>query len=287
MTYGTDSLNNNMHQKSYKIRCYPTPTQQRQLTHHFGVARWTYNTSLHCIQDSWHWFNRSENWISCSRAITELKKDPDYAWLNDVSADVIIQSLRNLETAFDNFFKKQANYPKYKKKWAKQFCRFAFDKRHKGKVESWQNGDLVLPKLGRVKLRGPKLPEAMPSLITVSRDPSGRYFISFMVKEYIDPLPTTSNIIGIDMGVSSIITTSDGRKYNNPRHLKQYMRRLRIEQRRLARKKSAGKGERQSNRYIRQKQRVAKIHAKIADTRSDYLHKLSRDLINNHDLIAI
>ena len=148
-----------MHQKSYKIRCYPTPTQQRQLTHHFGVARWTYNTSLHCIQDSWHWFNRSENWISCSRAITELKKDPDYTWLNDVSSDVIKQSLRNLETAFGNFFKQRANYPKFKKKWAKQSCRFAFDKRHKRKVEAWQNGNLVLPKLGRVKLRGPKLPK--------------------------------------------------------------------------------------------------------------------------------
>ena len=113
-----------------------------KLTNNFGEARWTYNTSLQAIQDSWHSFNRNENWISCSRAITELKKDPDYYWLNDVSSDVIKQSLRNLQTVFDNFFKKRANHPKYKKKWAKQSCRFTFDKRHSGKVESWQNGNI-------------------------------------------------------------------------------------------------------------------------------------------------
>ncbi|MFW6295755.1 MAG: RNA-guided endonuclease InsQ/TnpB family protein, partial [Halothece sp.] len=189
------------------------------------------------------------------------------------------QCLRHLQKAYSNFWAKRAMYPKFKKKrngGSAEFTKSAF---------KYQEGQLWLAKckeaLNIVWSRS--LPEgSRPSSVTVKLDPSGRWFVSLLVDDHtVQPLPETKKQVGIDAGVTSLITTSDGYKIGNPKHFNRLYRKLKKAQKELSRK-TKGSNNRQKARL-----KVAKIHAKIKDARTDFLHKLTTSLVNNYDLIAI
>ena len=194
------------------------------------------------------------------------------------------QSLRNLEQVFTNFFEDRAEYPSFKRKHGKQVARCvgtAFGIReteHGRKLRLSKMPDLLKVNWSRA------MPET-PSSCTITRDPAGRYHVCFSVKREIDDLPRTKQkdrvrSVGIDLGLTDVVVTSDGWKSGNPRYLQKSERRLRREQQKLSRK------EKGSNNWERQKWRVAKAHAKVADQRRDWVSKLTTKLVKEYDLIV-
>lgn len=269
-----------MIQRAYRFRFYPTAAQQRQLVVDFGVARWCWNTALDARTVAYQVWGRSENAASLSRAINELKCDPGYAWLKDANSTVITQALRDQDRAFQNFFAGRTKYPKLKRKHAAQSARYQLDQRHVHRTFS--AGDLLsLPKLGRLKLRWSQAVEGVPKMVTVSRDAYGRYFVSFACETEVKLLPTTAKSVGIDLGLASLVTLSDGSKFDAPRYTRRYAKRLKLAQRVLSRRVKG------SRRWQRARERVARIQAKVADCRRDFLHKLSTDLIRRFGVVAL
>lgn len=271
--------------RAYKMRFYPSADQARDLSQYFGASRFAWNVALEMISRAYSDRQERLNYVAVGKQLTQLKRDPNFAWMNDVPSDVYGQKLRDLDRAFSNFFAKRAKYPRFRKRGHAESIRFKFDQRHAGKVAAWlKSGDMVLPKLGRVKLRdGRPLPKAMPKMVTVSKDAKGRYFVSFTVEEAIELKPIQGRVVGIDMGISrrGLAHLSDGTRIENPKHLDRLDAQLRFQQRRLSRKVKG------SNRWHKQRQRVAAIHARIRDSRRDYLQKMTSEIIESQDVIAV
>jgi putative transposase len=193
---------------------------------------------------------------------------------------VLSQKLRDQDTAFKNFFAGRAKYPKFKKKLHAQSIRYQLDQRIVANL--YRTGEfLKLPKLGSLKLKWSTKPQGIPKMVTLTKDCTGRYFVSFMCEEKIQPLPRKPNGIGVDLGVKDIVVTSDSWKSGNPRHLYTYKRQLTKTQRRLSRRVKG------SQRWHHQRIRVANAHARVRNTRQDGLHKLSTTLIGQAGLIAM
>ena len=172
--------------------------------------------------------------ISLSKAITELKRDPDYPWLNDAAATALGQTLRDQDKAFANFFAGRARYPRYRKKGTHNSARY----QRQGKPELWYiPGSLLkLPKLGALDVRWSRLPTGIPKMVTLSRDGAERYFVSFAVEEAVEITTRSArNSIGVDRGIKDVLVRSDGQKSGNPQYIRKYARQLKLAQRALAR----------------------------------------------------
>jgi len=259
--------------RAYKIRLYPNAEQEQSLRQYFGAARFAWNVGLEMMSRAWSEREDRLTYVDVSKQFTALKRTPEFEWLKGIPSDVINQKLRDLDRGYSNFFAKRAKYPRFRSRHRKQSIRFAFDHRHAGKVAGWVKGEIILPKLGAVKWRDmSKLPANMPKMITVSRDPDGRYFASFAV-EYEPARLSGTKVLGIDMGISALATCSDGTRVENPRHLDVLDARLRFHQRRLS---FCQKG---SKRREKRRGRVAKLHAKIRDSRQDSLQKATTRII--------
>ena len=217
------------------------------------------------------------NYAQSSAALTQLKTHPNFKWLNTVSCVPLQQSLRNLQTAYKNFFEKRSGYPTFKRKYGRQSAEYT---RSAFKFEVG-NQRLLLAKMGRLKVKWSKHIPVDPSTVTVVRKPSGRYFVSLEVDVTPAPLPKTGHTVGIDFGISRLATLSTGERIANPRFANKYQRRMKCQQQSLSRKTKG------SNRYKRQKQRVARIHEKIADSRQDVAKKLAWNMISRFDTIFV
>lgn len=267
-------------QRSYQFRFYPTAVQIALLAQFFGAARWVWNAAL-----AWrsHWYKalgESVTGVDFSRELTWLKKLDSLAWLAAVPSTVFTQVLRDQDRAFSNFFAKRARYPRFKRRTEAASIRFQLDQR--AVMNVYRAGAfLKLPGLGVLDVIWSRLPGGVPKMVTVRRDACGRYFVSFMVEEVIEQAESSTKSVGIDVGLKDVIVTSDGRKSGNPRNLRRYQRRLKRAQRRLSRKRKG------SNRWQRQKRRVARIHAQISGARQDFLHKQTTHLVREHGAIAI
>ena len=267
-------------QRSYQFRFYPTAVQIALLAQFFGAARWVWNAAL-----AWrsHWYKalgESVTGVDFSRELTWLKKLDSLAWLAAVPATVLAQVLRDQDRAFSNFFAKRARYPRFKRRTEAASIRFQLNQRTVMNVYR-AGAFLKLPGLGVLDVIWSRIPGGVPKMVTVRRDACGRYFVSFMVEEVIEQAESSTKSVGIDVGLKDVIVTSDGRKSGNPRNLRRYQRRLKRAQRRLSRKRKG------SNRWQRQKRRVARIHARISDARQDFLHKQTTQLVREHGAIAI
>ncbi len=266
-------------QKSYKFRFYPDNKQVDQLAREFGCARWVWNRGLVERNYAYQEWGVSLNYIDISSNITQYKKT-DYEWLGEATADVLIQKLRDQETAFKNFFEGRAKYPKFKKKSHAQSIRYILDQRHT--LKTYKAGELLkLPKLGELNIKWSQIPGGIPKMVTVSKSSSGKYFVSFMceVEQVLKPL--TKKVVGVDIGIKDVIVTSDGFYSGSPRYTYKYQRQLKKAQRVLSRKTKG------SNSWKKQRIAVAKIHEKIANCRKDFLHKLTTYLVENYDIICI
>jgi putative transposase len=263
-------------ERAYKYRFYPTEEQARQLAQTFGCARYVYNWGLEMRTQAWQQRRESLSYEDTSAMLTKLKEEKPF--LAEVSAVVLQQSLRNLNAGFTNFFAKRASYPNFKSKDVRQSIRYV------GNAFTFKNQSLKLAKHGEplnIVWDRPLPDDAESTSVTVSKDRAGRYFISILVKTDIQPLPAIDMQVGIDVGIKTLATLSDGQKLENPRHLIRKERRLKIRQRRLSRKTKG------SNNRKKAKLVVAKQHAKIADTRKDYLHKFTTKVIRENQAIFV
>ena len=242
--------------------------QRKVLACTFGCARYVYNWAL-ALRKKEH-MSYSES----SRRLTRLKKETK--WLSDVSSVAIQQSLIDLQTAFVNFFKEQAEFPSFKKKSHRQTARFV-----RTSFEM-KGGKLSLARVpGLVRVRWSRSLPSVPSSVTIERDPAARYFASFVVAFEPVKLPARDKRVGIDMGITDIIATSDGFKSGNHRHFRGLESRLRRANRSLSRKQEG------SRNWRKQRLKVARIHARIADRRKDALDRLSTDLVRSYELICV
>ena len=268
-----------MTERAYRYRFYPTGSQENLLRRTMGCVRLVYNKALATKTEAWYERQERVNYKQTSSLLTGWKKTEDLDFLNDVSCVPLQQCLRHLQKAFANFWGKRAKYPRFKAKrngGSAEFTKSAF---------KYREGKLWLAKckepLNIVWSR--LLPDGCsPSTVTVKLEPNGRWFVSLLVDDHtVQPLPPTDQKVGLDVGVSSLLTTSDGTKISNPKHFNRLYQKLQRAQKELSRKTKGS-----SNRY-KAKLKVAKIHAKIKDARTDFLHKLTTDLVRANRVIAI
>ena len=261
--------------RAYKFRFYPDPQQETLLAQTFGCVRYVYNSILRYRTDAYYQAQAKVNYIGANARLTEIKKLPELAFLNDVSSVPLQQCLRNQQTAFKNFFEGRAKYPTFKSKKHRQSAEFTY------RAFTFKNGELKLAKCDKpLAIKWSRQLPSDPTTVTVSKDRAGRYFVSCLCEFEPTLLPITDKKTGIDVGIKDLFVTSDGFKSGNPRHTANYAAKLAKYQRRLAKKKLGSK-----NR-LKAKRKVARIHAKIADCRSDNLHKLSRRLVNENQVIC-
>ena len=264
--------------RAYRFRLYPTPEQEQVLARTFGCARFAYNHMLRLRTDAW--FSRQERigYHETSAALTQLKKDPEFAWLNEVSSVPVQQALRHLQSAFANFFAKRAKYPTSKRKDGPQSAEYTTS------AFKWDGKVLKLAKMNtpldvRFSRTIPKA--AIVTTVTVSKDAAGRYFVSMLCTDQVQAKTPIEAKVGIDLGLTHFAILSTGEKIAAPNTFRKHEAKLAKLQRRLA-KKQKGSANRKKARL-----KVAKLHAKIADSRKDFLHKLSTRLINENQVIAI
>ncbi|MGC5022055.1 RNA-guided endonuclease InsQ/TnpB family protein [Micromonospora sp. DT47] len=266
--------------RAFKYRFHPSPEQADLLNRTFGCVRLVYNRALAERTRVYATERRSMTYVESSAVLAGWKREPELAFLNEVSSVPLQQTLRHQQAGFTAFFAKRAGYPRFKSKRrsraSAEFTRSAF---------RWAQGQLTL-----AKMRDPlaivwsrPLPDgAEPSTVTVSRDSSGRWFVSILVEDpTVAPLPPSDRHVGLDAGLTSLVTSSTGEKVANPRHERRDRRKLAQAQRELSRK------QKDSNNHARARLRVARIHARIADRRRDLLHKLSTRLVRENQTVVI
>ncbi|HEY7023033.1 MAG TPA: RNA-guided endonuclease TnpB family protein [Ktedonobacterales bacterium] len=268
-----------MNQKrAYKYRFYPTPEQATVLARTFGSARFVYNWALNLRTDAYYQRQARVSYADTSAALTALKREPETAWLNEVSSVPPQQALRHLDRAFRNFFEGHDRYPTFKKKRGRQAAEYTTS------AFRWdaEKRSLTLAKMDApLAIVWSRAFTGAPTTVTVSRDAAGRYFASFLVEEEIAPLPPMDEVIGLDLGVSALVTLSTGEKITNPKHFAHSRSRLKTAQKALARK------QKESRNRERARQKVARAHAKIADQRLDGLHKFSTRLIRENQAVCV
>jgi putative transposase len=264
--------------RAYLYRFYPTDEQKQHLARTFGCCRYVYNWALALRQQTYQATGKSLSYQALDAQMTVLRHQSETSFLVEVSCVPLQQSVRHLMRAYTNFFEGRADFPTWKSRQGPQsatYTRSAFS--HKA-------GSLTLAKMDAplaIRWSRPLPDGAMPSTVTVSRDEAGRYFVSILVKEEIAPLPPKEKAVGIDLGLTVMVATSDGQTFPNPKYFARDGKKLARAQRRLARKKSGSK-----NRE-KQRRRVAKIHARIADKRRHHQHQLSTHLIRENQTIVV
>lgn len=240
--------------------------------------RYTYNWALRHRTDAYYQRQERLYYDHLSAALTMLKQQEATIWLNDVSSVPLQQALRQLESAFRTFFDGRAKYPTFKKKRGPQAATYA------SSAFKWDGTALTLAKRDApldVRWSRPLPKDAKPSTVTVTRDPAGRYFVSFLVEEDIKPLPVSPHTIGLDLGVHDVVTLSTGAKTGNERSFLKEEKHLARAQRRHAKKHKGGKNRERARR------KGARIHARIADRRRDFLHKLTTGLIRDNQVVCV
>ena len=261
--------------RAYKYRFYPDSQQENMLVNLFGCVRYVYNNTLRYRTDAYYDLKESVDYLKASARLTKIKKLPEHIFLQDVPAIPLQQCLRNQQTAFKNFFQGRAKYPTFKSKHDRQSAEFT------NKAFTFKNGELKLAKCDKpLAIKWSRQLPSDPTTVTVSKDFAGRYFVSCLCEFEPTLLPVTDKKVGIDVGIKDLFVTSDGFKSGNPRHTAQHAAKLAKYQRRLAKKKLGSK-----NR-LKAKRKVARVHAKISDCRSDNLHKLSHRLVNENQVIC-
>ncbi|MCY0925267.1 RNA-guided endonuclease TnpB family protein [Streptomyces sp. H27-H1] len=266
--------------RAFKYRFYPTDAQAAELSRTFGCVRKVYNMALAARTEAWARGERV-NYNQTSALLTVWKKTEELAYLSEVSSVPLQQTLRHLQVAFTNFFGKRAKYPRFKSR-----------KKSRRSVEyttsafRYRDGGLTLAKMSEPLdiVWSRALPEGVsPSTVTVSQDAAGRWFVSMLCEDStVVPLPATTTAVGIDVGLTHLLTLSTGEKIANPRHERKDRARLALAQRRLA-KKAKGDG---ANR-AKARRTAAKVYARITDRRRDHLHKLTTRLVRENQTLVI
>ncbi|GAA2093899.1 RNA-guided endonuclease TnpB family protein [Kitasatospora saccharophila] len=276
-------------QLRYSFRVYPTTGQRATLARTFGCARVVYNDALRAREDARAAGLPSPRAGELSKAlITGAKRTPERVWLGEVSAVVLQQSLRDLDTAYRNFFdglkgkRPRTGAPRFKsRKDTRQAVRFTAN----AKWKITPGGKLRLPKIGDLAVKWSRTLPSTPSTVTLVKDSAGRYFASFVIETDsaadLARMPDTDTAVGIDLGLAHFAVLSDGTKIDSPRFLRRAEKKLKKVQRALSRK------ERGSRNRDKARRKVARAYARVADARREFHHQLSTRLIRENQAVAV
>ncbi|MFF3291664.1 RNA-guided endonuclease InsQ/TnpB family protein [Streptomyces sp. NPDC003023] len=266
--------------RAFKYRFCPTDAQAAELSRTFGCVRKVYNLALAARSEAWTLRQERVDYNATSAMLTSWKKSEELAFLSEVSSVPLQQTLRHLQGAFTNFWLKRAKYPVFK---SRKKSRKSAEYTTSG--FRFRDGRLTLAKMSEpldIVWSRPLPAGATPSTVTVSQDAAGRWFVSMLCEDIPATMPETANAVGVDAGITSLVTLSTGEKVTNPTFERRDRARLARAQRVLA-KKARGEG---ANR-AKARRKVAKIHARIADRRRDHLHKLTTRLVRENQTIVI
>lgn len=264
-------------EKAYKYRIYPNKKQREIIAKTFGCCRFVYNTYLAKRIELYEQNKESFSYVQCSSDMKNLKSE--LVWLKEVDSTALQSSLRDLDMAYQKFFKEHSGYPKFK---SKKTHRYSYKSKCTNGNIQYCDKRIKLPKLGMVKTKNKLIPQGRILNTTVSQEPSGKYFVSLCCTDVgIKQLKKTGNSVGIDLGIKEFCITSDGEVIENPKYFKKSLNKLAKLQRKLSRKSKGG-----SNRN-KARIKVARQHEKIANQRKDFLQKLSTELIKQNDIICI
>ncbi|HBY93637.1 MAG TPA: transposase [Chloroflexi bacterium] len=264
--------------KAFRFKLRPTPSQEQMFRQYAGACRWVWNEMLHERKETYRATGKSLSMYAQMRRLTELKQQPETAWLNDVHSQVLQEPIKNLHRAFINFFEQRARYPKFKSK-RRGLGSFTFPQ--SVKVEGSR---VWLPKIGWVRFRKSREVEGTIKRATIRHKVSG-WYLSLLCEIEIptpEPIPPTDNTtVGVDLGLTEFAVLSTGERIPNPRHLRKLERKLAHAQRAKSRKRKG------SCRYRKSAHKVARLHERVANARADFLHKLSSRLIaENQGIMA-
>ena len=260
--------------KAYSYRIYPNQKQIEIFEKHFGCVRYVYNYGLQRKIEEYEKTEKSPSCFDLIKEITKLKKD--LLWLSYVNAQSLQMSLRNLDNAYTRFFREHKGFPKFKNKNSQQSFSCPQEVKLVGKY-------LSIPKIKNIKCVIDRNFEGKIKTTTIKKTTTGKYFVSILVDNGKE-LPKKMKIekaIGIDLGIKTFATISTGEKIDNPRHLNNSLKRLKVLQRRLSKKKKG------SNNRLKAKYKVALLSEKIANQRKDFLHKLSTRLVSENQAICL
>lgn len=269
-----------------KFRIYPTPSQENLIQRTFGCCRFVYNRFLALRKAAYEERKETIGYTASSAMLTQLKKE--LTWLKEVDSIPLQEELRNLDFAYQNFFRRakqgqKPGYPRFKSKRDRKKSYKTKQHISNEKPTIFVDGSHVrLPKLGFVKCRVSKEVKGRILSATVSQNPSGKYFVALCCADVeIEPFPHTGEVVGLDMGLKAFAVASNGAEYPNHKYLTKSQKKLAKLQRQLSRK---SKG---SNRREKARIKVARLHEHVSNQRSDMLHKLSTDLVRQYDVIAL
>jgi putative transposase len=264
-------------EKSYKFRIYPNEKQRVLMAKTFGCARFVYNYYLDKKIKVYKETKQSISFYACCLDLTLLKKEAE--WLKEVDKFSLQNSLRNLDAAYQKFFKEHSGYPKFK---SKHDNRKSYRTTFTNNNIEFKEGYIKLPKLGLVKFRDEQIPQGRILNATISQVPSGKYYCSICCTDVVmDDLPKTGCVLGIDLGLKDFLITSNGDKVSNPKYLSKSLNKLAKLQRALSRKPNG------SNRKNKARIKVTRQYEKITNQRQDFLKKLSTKLIQENDIICL
>jgi putative transposase len=257
-----------------RIRLYPTDQQAQALAVQFGCARWVWNNALAETGKLYLATGKGLNYHAMAIRLPKLKQE--FEWLGDADSQVLQQSLQNLSRGFENFFQKRGKYPRFKSKIGRQSVQYP----QRVKIELSR---IYLPKVGWVKCIVHREIIGKFKTVAVSRSACGQFHAAVLTDNG-DPMPaisTNGKAIGVDVGLTHLAVTSDGSKFANPRHLRKAERNLKRKQRKLSRKKKGSNGRNKARRL------VARAHERVACARRDHLHKLSRRIVNENQVVVV
>ena len=264
--------------KAYKYRIYPNKAQEELLAKTFGCCRFVYNQALAYRKEKYEKEKKSVSKTDCNNYCNrELKKE--YEWLKDVDKFALTNSIYNMDVAYQKFFKEHEGYPKFKSKHDNHKS-YTTNFTNENIAVDFEKGKIKLPKLKEVKAKLHRKFIGRIKSATISQAPSRKYYVSILIETEHEELPQTKQNVGLDLGIKDLCITSDGKKYENPKTIKKYERKLVRLQRQLAHK------EKRSQNYYKIKKRIALCHEKIVNTRKDYLHKISHEIISENQVIV-
>lgn len=266
-------------QKAVKVQVYPKESDKELLAKHFGVRRFIFNKFLEIRQREYLENKKSLGYNACSALVTEMKKDPSFEWLKEVNSQTIQAALKDLDGAYDRFFRKIAKFPKFK---SKHSARQSFKVPQHFDID-WENKTLKIPKFKNLfKFKGSYSGILVKTnSVTISKNASGKYFASIQGEFEIEPKESTGEIIGVDLGIKSLLIDSNGTEIKNERFLKKQLKKLKYLHRQHSKKKKESKS--------RNKARIklAVQYQKVTNQRNNYLHQVSSQLINDNQVIVL
>ena len=261
--------------RTYRFRLYPNKEQTELLAKHFGCTRFVYNYFLNQRKEQYRLTGKSDNYHAQAKTLVTLKKEEETAWLREVNSQSLQFALRCLEVAYANFFQKRTKFPTFKSKRSKNSFTVP-------QAASIAGGRLFIRKFKEgIKCCVHRAIKGRIGKVTISKTPSGKYFASVSTEEEYFPADKSGKAVGIDLGLSNLLVTSEGETFENNRYTRRYESKLATAQKHLSRKKKGSRG------FENQRLKVARLHEKISNCRADYLHKCSISLVRRYDVICI